>query len=85
MGRVVTPRYAVHYTVAGGSVGLTPAGWNSKFEGKPNSANLAKHVEGYNRSFLPGGVNDHCGPLVIVAARLVRNEPGGETIAEYRA
>lgn len=86
MGRVVTPTYRVETTTNVGR--LTDMAWNCKRDGRPTAENLEEWRKGYNRSFLPGGVN---GPrhdsdviLHISSARIVRQSTG-KAVAEVRA
>lgn len=88
MGRSVTPAYVVEYETTGAR-GFSPICWRVtsssqiKADGRPTTANLRRHVEAYNASFQPGGVNEHVGAR-IVAAKLVRNDGSHEVVATYR-
>ncbi len=68
--------------VCAGNVAMTPSAWQSKYCGKPNDANLAKHIDHLSKSFLPGGVNEHCGPTKIVSAEVIRQSTG-EVLAKW--
>ncbi len=79
MGRVITPRYAVHYVSA--PARMTSSAWR----GRVSEARLREHVESLNRSFEPDGCNAHCGPLRISAAEIRVNERDGAVVASYQA
>lgn len=72
-----------------GSSYLTPAEWRVKSRGqvpgygKPTDENLAKHVKVFEESTRPGGCNEHCGPMVVMNARVVDQDTGA-TLATYR-
>jgi hypothetical protein len=84
MGRSVAYRFSVRMSVVHGFV--TPAGWESKHAGRPNAANLAKYVELFNASLLPGGCNAHLGESTrCVAAELVDHCRGNAVIATWAA
>lgn len=58
-GRSTTPKYVVDMKIRKGMT--TPAAWTVKQHGKPTAKNLAKYVDAYNDSVMPGGVNQHLG------------------------
>ena len=74
-------RFTVEHEVAGCSH-MTNAEWicrASKYRvgyGKPSDVNLMAYVAHLNASFRPGGVNEHCGPLHVVSARIIDNQNG---------
>lgn len=86
MGRTVTPKYAVHVRTSDGSH-MDPFAWQVRAQygrpgdGRPNSANLVRWVESYNKSFEPGGVNERVG-CYITHAELRENRHDGDTLAE---
>lgn len=88
MGRSFAVTTVVECTLAGGKRAMTNMEWRTGPRGqipgygKPTAANLAKFVAKLNESFRPGGVNAHCGPEQVVAARIVRY---GETLATFNA
>ena len=79
-----TPKYVVAFTLANRSRGITPLEWNCRRDGKPTRENLAKFTDGYQRSFQPGGCNEHCGPIVIDYAVVRENRRDGKVLARYR-
>jgi hypothetical protein len=88
MGRSTTPAYRVEVTKAnfnGSNFGYGPD--ERKYFGKPSLEALEQFVTVYNKSFLPGGTNDHCnigGKICqIKVARLVRQRDD-KVIAEYK-
>jgi len=68
--------YVIHYTVKDGSY-WTPCEWYARkrgqrpADGKPNTANIAKHVAHMEASTLPSGVNAHIGKTKILSAYVV--------------
>ena len=79
MGRIVTPKYAVHLTLAGNTQ-LTDAAWRPRAQygrpgdGRPTNRNLARYVEALEASTRPGGVNEQIGPVVVLNAVIYRND-----------
>ena len=61
----------------------TPTGWDTKHAGRPSDATLKAHVERFEASCQPGGVNSHIGPLVVWSAKIIRQSTG-EVIATYK-
>ena len=89
MGRSYTPVYRVEYATNARGVHHTAMVWDCKRYGKPTRANLIKWREGYNKSFEPGGVNEHCSNAVgyiiwINRARIIRQKTD-EVVAEFVA
>ena len=72
MGRSSTPRYRIEFECKGNVV-LTACTWGAyrKHLGEPNAKNLAQLCLDKNASFKPGGVNAHCGPTIIIGARII--------------
>jgi hypothetical protein len=52
--------------------------WSVKEHGRPTAESLRRYVEVCNRSYLPGGCNDHLGARPHVNARLIRQANGDE-------
>lgn len=85
MGRSTTPTFAVtamYYHANGGRWGSTPYGWDSKREGRPSDATLARHVAAFEASTRQGGANAHLGAATVLRARVVRQSTG-ETVGVY--
>lgn len=84
MGRILTPKFAVHYTVDNGF--WTPAAWPTRHAGRATDANLIKHVAVVEASTQPGGCNEHLGATKILSARIV-NQRGSTcmVVARYEA
>ena len=96
MGRSTTPKYIVVTETNDDGHKLTPFAWQTRAkhnrpgDGIANDANLAKWVAGYNKSFEPGGANEHLSDavgfvVVIHHATIYENCAGGAKIAEYRS
>lgn len=82
MGKTVTPKYRVEVEIEDPTRALTPFAWHTAEYGQPNAANLEAFVARYNRSFQPGGSNEHVGPgCTIIKARLVRQRDNGTVIS----
>lgn len=86
MGRSRLIPYIVHYITNVGFI--TPGEYRTspKFDGRPSTAGLAKHVAMLNESLRPGGVNyypSHHGQQVISAALV--NQRTGDVIATWSA
>lgn len=88
MGRVITPRYAIHVTCSGG-IHITPSVWrvtNSIYGtgyGKPTAANIDKHVAMYELSCIKG-VNQHCGIHSILTAEIRDQHNGNVVVASWK-
>ena len=96
MGRIVTPKYAVHVRTNDRGHALTPIAWRTRAQGqipgdgRPTAANLAKWVEGYNASFRAGGSNAALSESIgfelrIHHAEIRENVAGGDVVAEWDA
>lgn len=88
MGRSVTPPFRIEFNTVGGRI--TPFGWwvrrapPFKSNGKPTFENLKTEVDGVIASGKPGGVNARSmAGLVVLGAKLVRNDGSGEVVATY--
>lgn len=66
-----------------------PCKWDHKYLGKPTSEKLGQWVMDGNKSYLPGGINEHVsnamGVVPYCYAAKVVNQYTGETVAEWRA
>lgn len=82
MGYSTTPTFAVHFAIPGQR--WTPAAWNTKRDGRPSEATLARYIEALEASTAPGGCNAHLGKVTVTSARVVRQSTG-ETVATYEA
>ena len=80
MGKSTTPTYRVEFNV---QAFIRNMAWSRK-DGRPTDSNLAALVAGYEKSTMPGGVNEHLPSLNISGASIVR-QATGETVAEYKA
>ena len=92
MGTSRTPKYIVQLHTPG--FYNTPSEWSvrglygGKGCGKPTDANLAKYVEQFEKSMLPGGANDHLAAknYHVVAAYIYLNNGRMEMpLAQWRA
>ena len=81
MGRSITPTFRLEMTVPGKYI--TPSGWDTKHAGRPNNETLRKHIDHFETSCKPGGVNAHLGIMVVSSARVVR-QSNDEVVAEYK-
>lgn len=89
MGRSRSIKYVVRLEF-GTNTFNTPAEWRTRARnnvpshGKPNAANLAKYVHGFEASTQPGGVNAHLGVQKVTSARVIDQETR-TVVAEYFA
>ena len=80
MSRSITAPYRIEYTCSTG--GITNGSWfvrtHGRFPGmgQPNVQMLKMHLYYLQKSFEPGGCNDHCGPVKITGARIVDQRTG---------
>lgn len=81
MGRSTTPTFRCEMKISSGH--CTPMGWDTKHAGRPSDATLKAHVEHFEASTKPGGVNDHIGATVVWSAKIIRQSTG-ETVATYQ-
>lgn len=92
-GRGYTPKYRFETeSVRGVPSRLghdTPMTWQVSTYGKPTSMNIKKVLDKYNKSFEPGGVNQHLRDLhhgyenyEMVGGRII-DQQNGDVIAEY--
>ena len=77
MGKSYTPKYRLE------TPGFTHMCWNSKQDGRPTIENLRKYRDQMEKSFLPGGVNEHLGIRKMGPCRIV-NQFTRETVAELK-
>lgn len=71
MGRSRNVTFTVTYKVAQ-PFALTPSEWKTKVQGRPSIENLKKDVAHFEASTLPGGCNEHLGPLKVTRAYITR-------------
>ena len=81
MARDTATAYVVDISTPG--YRWTPAAWNCRTMGRPTAANLRRHVEGFEASTRPGGVNAHLGATLVTRASIRRNALGGAVVATY--
>jgi hypothetical protein len=81
MGRSTTPTFRCEMKISPGAT--TPTGWDTKHAGRPSDATLKAHVELFEASCLPGGVNAHIGRTVVWSAKII-HQRSGETVATYQ-
>lgn len=85
MGRSVTPTFRVETT---GTIGMTPACWNTKSYGRPSEKTAREYVEKFNESLEPGKCNEHIRKAYpnarMTGAKIIRQSTG-EVVASYAA
>lgn len=87
MGRVVTPKYRVEFTMTLGR--RDSQVWDCRHNGRPTEKNLRAWREAMNHSFEHGGVNEHISQMLGRVERYfncrVVNQFTGEVVVEFKA
>jgi hypothetical protein len=87
MGHTTTPKYQV---VISEDNGTWRSAWDSKHDGRPTDANLARYIGAYEASMQPGEVNEHLSQHLdhapTVYSAMIRYNTGyfGAEVATYQ-